>query len=256
MRVIRVERDGLAYYGILEDGLVFRLHRQPGHMEPVPVSDVNILPLVTPSKVVCVGLNYRAHAEELGYPLPSMPSFFLKPPSSIIGNGEAIVLPSGMGRIEHEAELAMIVGRRCRNLDLKDAAKSLFGFTCANDVTAREVQKADPLIGHCKSYDTFCPVGPWIETDLEPLDALSIRCLVNGEVRQSANTGDMIFRPFDLLCFLSRVMTLMPGDVILTGTPPGISLIRTNDVVQVSIEGIGTLSNPVEGPGPEESCLQ
>ena len=138
----------------------------------------------------------------------------------------------------------------------EEAEESLFGFTCANDVTAREVQKVDPLIGHCKSYDTFCPIGPWIETELEDINDLSIRCLVNGEVRQSANTGDMIFRPLDLLCFLSRVMTLMPGDVILTGTPPGISPIQADDVVQVSIEGISTLSNPVEGPGPEEKILQ
>ena len=248
MRIIRVEHGGTSYYGILEDGLVFRLHQQPGHMEPIPLSEAKVLPLVTPSKVVCVGLNYKAHAEELGYPLPNMPSFFLKPPSSIIGNGEPIVLPSGMGRIEHEAELAMVVGKVCRNLTPEEAEESLFGFTCANDVTAREVQKVDPLIGHCKSYDTFCPIGPWIETELEDINDLSIRCLVNGEVRQSANTGDMIFRPLDLLCFLSRVMTLMPGDVILTGTPPGISPIQADDVVQVSIEGIGTLSNPVEAP--------
>lgn len=256
MRIIRVEHGGTSYYGILEDGLVFRLHQQPGHMEPIPLSEAKVLPLVTPSKVVCVGLNYKAHAEELGYPLPNMPSFFLKPPSSIIGNGEPIVLPSGMGRIEHEAELAMVVGKVCRNLTPEEAEESLFGFTCANDVTAREVQKVDPLIGHCKSYDTFCPIGPWIETELEDINDLSIRCLVNGEVRQSANTGDMIFRPLDLLCFLSRVMTLMPGDVILTGTPPGISPIQADDVVQVSIEGIGTLSNSVEGPGPEEKILQ
>lgn len=256
MRVIRVEYGGMSYYGILEDGLVFRLHREPGHMEPIPLSEAKVLPLVAPSKIVCVGLNYKEHAEELGYPLPEMPSFFLKPPSSIIDNGESIVLPSGMGRIEHEAELAMVVGKVCRNITPEEAAQSLFGFTCANDVTAREVQKRDPLIGHCKAYDTFCPVGPWIETELEDIDDLSIRCLVNGEVRQSANTGDMIFRPFDLLSFLSRVMTLMPGDLILTGTPPGISPIRADDLVQVSIEGIGTLSNPVEGPGPEENLLQ
>ena len=142
MRIIRVEHGGTSYYGILEDGLVFRLHQQPGHMEPIPLSEAKVLPLVTPSKVVCVGLNYKAHAEELGYPLPNMPSFFLKPPSSIIGNGEPIVLPSGMGRIEHEAELAMVVGKVCRNLTPEEAEESLFGFTCANDVTAREVQKS------------------------------------------------------------------------------------------------------------------
>ena len=121
MRIIRVEHGGTAYYGVLEDGLVFRLHKQPGHMEPIPLSEAKVLPLVTPSKVICVGLNYKAHAEELGYPLPNMPSFFLKPPSSIIGNGEPIVLPSGMGRIEHEAELAMVVGKVCRNLTPEEA---------------------------------------------------------------------------------------------------------------------------------------
>lgn len=142
MRIIRVEHGGTSYYGILEDGLVFRLHQQPGHMEPIPLSEAKVLPLVTPSKVVCVGLNYKAHAEELGYPLPNMPSFFLKPPSSIIGNGEPIVLPSGMGRIEHEAELAMVVGKVCRNLTPEEAEESLFGFTCANDVTAARYRRS------------------------------------------------------------------------------------------------------------------
>lgn len=156
MRVIRVEHGGTSYYGILEDGLVFRLHRQPGRMEPTPLSETTVLPLVTPSKVVCVGLNYKAHAEELGYPLPQMPSFFLKPPSSIIGNGEAIVLPSGMGRIEHEAELAMVVGKVCRNLTREEAEESLFGFTCANDVTAREVQR--PI----RSSGTANPTTPFV----------------------------------------------------------------------------------------------
>lgn len=256
MRIIRVEHGGASYYGILEDGLVFPLRRQPGRMEPLPLEEARVLPLASPSKIICVGLNYKAHAEELGYPLPQMPSFFLKPPSALIANGEPIVLPFGMGRIEYEAELAMVVGKACRNLSPDEARESLFGFTCANDVTAREVQKADPLIGHCKAYDTFCPLGPWIETDLERLDDLSVRCLVNGELRQSGNSGDMIFKPYDLLCFLSRVMTLLPGDVILTGTPPGIGPIRAGDVVQVSIEGIGVLSNPVEGPAPEEEILQ
>lgn len=255
MRVIRVEKDGSSYYGILEDGLVFRLHKTPGHMEPVPVSELRILPLVTPSKVICVGLNYKAHAEELGYPLPSMPSFFLKPPTSIIGNGESILLPADMGRIEHEAELTLVIGRQCRNLTIKEAETCLLGITCANDVTAREVQKIDPLIGHCKAYDTFCPIGPWIETDVEDLDDRSVRCLVNGKVRQSASTADMIFRPFELLCFLSRVMTLMPGDVVLTGTPSGIGPIVADDLVQVAIDGVGTLSNPVEGPA-EKMVLQ
>lgn len=256
MRIIRVEHGGTAYYGVLEDGLVFRLRKRPGPMEPVPLAEARVLPLVNPSKVICVGLNYKAHAEELGYPLPQMPSFFLKPPSAVIGNGEAVVLPSGMGRIEHEAELAMVVGKVCRNLTVKEAEESLFGFTCANDVTAREVQKVDPLIGHCKAYDTFCPIGPWIETDVERLEDVAVRCLVNGEIRQSGCVGDMIFKPYELLSFLSRVMTLMPGDVVLTGTPPGVSPIRVGDVVQVSIEGVGVLSNPVEGPAPEEKIVQ
>ena len=250
MRIIRVEHGGTSYYGILEDGLVFRLHQQPGHMEPIPLSEAKVLPLVTPSKVVCVGLNYKAHAEELGYPRAL--AFQHDHPFIQHFNDGLLFLKE-----QPQAELFRDgVGKVCRNLTPEEAEESLFGFTCANDVTAREVQKVDPLIGHCKSYDTFCPIGPWIETDLEDINDLSIRCLVNGEVRQSANTGDMIFRPLDLLCFLSRVMTLMPGDVILTGTPPGISPIQADDVVQVSIEGIGTLSNPVEGPGPEEKILQ
>ena len=166
MRIIRVEHGGTAYYGVLEDGLVFRLHKQPGHMEPIPLSEAKVLPLVTPSKVICVGLNYKAHAEELGYPLPNMPSFFLKPPSSIIGNGEPIILPSGMGRIEHEAELAMVVGKVCRNLTPEEAEGSLFGFTCANDVTAREVQKADPSSGTASPTIRFVPSARGLKPSL------------------------------------------------------------------------------------------
>lgn len=256
MRIIRVHYKGSVFYAALQDGAVLCLHRQLGLTEPIPLTEVTLLPLVAPSKVICVGLNYREHAEEIGFPVPNEPSFFLKPPSSIISNGQPIQLPAGAGRIEHEGELAIVMGQTCRELTRDTVAQNIFGYTCANDVTAREIQKRDPLIGHCKSYDTFCPIGPWIETAVEDVDALSVRCVVNGAVRQSASTSDMIFSPYDLVCYLSQIMTLMPGDVILTGTPSGVGGLAPDDMVQVEIDGVGVLFNPVEGPTPEEKILQ
>lgn len=256
MRIIRVQYKGSVFYAALREGAVLCLHRQLGLNDPIPLTEVSILPLVAPSKVICVGLNYRDHARELGFEPPEQPSFFLKPPSSIIGNGQAVVLPADVGRIDHEAELALVMGQTCRNISLDNVTKYLFGYTCANDITARDVQKHDPLTGHCKAYDTFCPLGPWIETEVENLDALPIRCVVNGEVRQSGTTADMIFSPHELVCRLSRIMTLMPGDVILTGTPAGASSIKAGDMVQVEIDGVGVLFNPVESAERNDTVLQ
>lgn len=256
MRIIRVHHKGSVFYAALQDGAVLCLHKQLGLTDPIPLTEVTLLPLVAPSKVICVGLNYREHAKEIGYAVPIEPSFFLKPPSSIISNGQPIQLPAGAGRIEHEGELALVIGQTCRDVTPDAVAQNIFGYTCANDVTAREIQKRDPLIGHSKSYDTFCPIGPWIETAVEDVNALSVRCVVNGEVRQSSSTADMIFSPHELVCYLSRIMTLMPGDVILTGTPPGVSALAPDDMVQVEIDGVGVLFNPVEGPTPEEKILQ
>lgn len=256
MRIIRVQYKGSVFYAALQEGAVLCLHRQLGLEGPIPLTEVSILPLVAPSKVICVGLNYREHALEVGYSLPEEPSFFLKPPSAIIGNGQPIILPTDVGRIEHEAELALIIGQTCHNISPENVAKNLFGYTCANDITARELQKRDPLIGHCKSYDTFCPLGPWIETEVENVNALAVRCVVNGEVRQSGSTADMIFSPAEIVCRLSRIMTLLPGDVILTGTPAGVSAIRPGDMVQVEIEGVGVLFNPVETSEDAETVIQ
>lgn len=256
MRIIRVQHKGAIFYAALQDNnAVLCLHRQLGFNDPIPLSEVSILPLVVPSKVICVGLNYRDHAAELDYSVPDKPCFFLKPPSSVIGNGQPIVVPTGVGRIDHEAELAIIMGQTCHDLNPEIAAQSIFGYTCANDVTARDLQKGDPLLGHSKAYDTFCPIGPWIETEVENVDDLAIRCVVNGEVRQAGSTADMLFSPLELVCFLSKVMTLLPGDVILTGTPSGVSGIVPGDMVQVEIDTVGVLFNPVEG-ALEEKILQ
>ena len=244
MRVMRVEHEGYSQYAVVRADGSFAAMDAPDD-EGSSLAGARPLPLVSPSKIVCVGLNYRAHAAEVNYPIPEMPSFFLKPPTSLIGSGETIVLPQGRGRIDYEAELALVIGKKCRNLTLENARSAIFGITCANDVTARAVQSRDPLIGHCKSYDTFCPLGPWIETDVPDLNDLVVRCVVNGEERQCGHTSDMIFSPVDLLCFISGIMTLLPGDVVLTGTPPGVGPIVSGDTVSVEISGIGTLSNSV-----------
>ena len=256
MRIIRVQHNNLVFYAELLDGAVRCLHQDLGYAGPVALSEVSIMPLVAPPKMVCVGLNYRDHALEMDMPIPSKPSFFLKPPTSLVGNGQAIVMPTDVGRVDAEAELALVIGQTCRNISPQDVPSRIFGYTCANDVTARTIQKTDPLLGHAKAYDTFCPLGPWIETQVDDVDALPVRCIINGEVRQSGNTADMIFRPSELISFISRVMTLVPGDVVLTGTPAGVSPIHPGDMVQIEIDGVGVLFNPVEELVPFDVVMQ
>lgn len=256
MRIIRVQHKEAVFYAELVEGAVRCLNRHLDLPDLIPLSAISILPLVAPSKVVCVGLNYRAHAEELNFPIPSRPEFFLKPPTSVLSHGHAIVLPRGVGRVDAEAELALVIGQSCRNISPEDAANHIFGYTCANDVTARDIQQQDSLIGHCKSYDTFCPVGPWLETDIPDPGNLPIRCVVNEEVRQQSSTADMLFSPYELVSFLSRVMTLTPGDLVLTGTPVGVSPIVDGDMVQVEIEGVGVLFNRAEDQTPVDAIMQ
>lgn len=256
MRIIRVQYKESVFYAELLEGSVRCLLSQLQLPDPIPLQDVSILPLVAPSKVVCVGLNYRAHCEELGFPVPSRPEFFLKPPTSILLNGQSIILPPHVGRVDAEAELALVMGQFCHNVSEDNAAQYIFGYTCANDVTARDVQRQESLIGHCKAYDTFCPIGPWLETEVEDVNALPIRCVVNNEVRQDGNTDDMLFSPFRLVSYLSKIMTLVPGDVILTGTPPGVSAIQDGDMIQVEIEGVGVLFNPAEMQAPSDVVVQ
>jgi 2-keto-4-pentenoate hydratase/2-oxohepta-3-ene-1,7-dioic acid hydratase in catechol pathway len=206
-----------------------------------PVSPTNV---VAPSKIVCVGRNYAEHAKELGNEAPPEPILFLKAPSSVLAPEGTIIRPPQSQRVDFEGELAIVIGRQARNVRRADWRGYVLGFTCGNDVTARDLQKKDVQFTRAKSFDTFCPIGPVIETDLDP-SALNLVTRVNGEVKQKGNTRDMIFPCGFLVEFISSVMTLCPGDVILTGTPAGVGPLQSGDVVEVEIDGIGTLRNHV-----------
>lgn len=199
----------------------------------------------TPSKIVCVGRNYAEHAAELGNELPKEPMLFLKAPSALIFDGDAIVLPPQSEQVEHEAELGIVIGRQCKNIGDDEAPfQFVKGYTCLNDVTARDLQRRDGQFARAKSFDTFCSIGPSIVGDLDVSD-LAVVCRVNGVVKQDGQTSQMVFPPEFLIRYISRMMTLMPGDLIATGTPAGVSRLNPGDVCEVEIEGIGVLSNPV-----------
>jgi 2-keto-4-pentenoate hydratase/2-oxohepta-3-ene-1,7-dioic acid hydratase in catechol pathway len=202
------------------------------------------LNVVVPTKIVCIGRNYADHAKELGNEAPSEPIIFLKPPSAVIPPEAAIVMPPQSQRVDFEGELAIVIARKAKNVSRAHWRDYVLGFTCANDVTARDLQKKDVQFTRGKGFDTFCPVGPVIETDLDP-SALRLVTRVNGEVKQNGNTRDMIFKCDFIIEFITSVMTLCPGDVILTGTPAGVGPLNSGDVVEVEIEGIGTLRNHV-----------
>lgn len=210
-----------------------------------PLADVRLLAPILPSKVVCVGLNYAAHAREMGSEPPAEPVIFLKPSTAVCGPGDPIVRPTGLSeRVDFEGELAVVVGRLCREVPASRAAEVIFGYTCANDVTARDLQAKDGQWARAKGFDTFCPLGPWIETDLNSGD-LALTTRLNGEVRQSASTSLLLHDVAALVEYVSAAMTLLPGDVLLTGTPAGVGPMDCGDEVSVTIDGIGTLSNPV-----------
>lgn len=238
-------------YGLLIDGVVYQWQGDPfsaadytpGRSLGEP-SRLQLAPPVRPSKIVCVGRNYTAHAAERQADVPDEPMLFLKPPSALIGHGAPIEFAAEAGRVDHEAELAVIIRTQARRVSRANALDYVLGYTCANDVSARDYQKKDGQWGRAKGFDTFCPLGPWIATDLDPSD-LAIRCYVNDELRQDGRTSQMVFDVPALISFISHVMTLKPGDVILTGTPAGVSPLRDGDTVRVEIEGIGPLSNPV-----------
>ena len=202
-------------------------------------------PNFKPSKIVCVGRNYADHAAELGNDVPSEPLLFLKAPSALIYDGEAIVLPDISVQVEHEGELAVVISKTCKGLsDNADVSAYILGYTCINDVTARDIQRKDVQFARGKSFDTFCPIGPHIETELDVAD-ISVVCRVNGEVKQHGRTSQMVFPVDNLIRYISNMMTLNPGDVIATGTPSGVSKMVTGDVCEVEIEGIGILRNIV-----------
>ena len=238
-------------YGLIEDDQVRDISGAPwstwthgSHLWPV--ADVRLLAPVDPGKIVCVGRNYVAHAAEFGHEVPKEPLIFLKPPSAMIGPGEPIVLTPQSQRVEHEGELALVVGRRCSHLkDSDDALAYLLGYSCLNDVTARDLQKSDVQFTRAKGFDTFCPFGPHIETQLDPSDVL-VETHVNGVLRQSGRTSLMVYPVAFLVRWISRVMTLNPGDVIATGTPAGVGPLVAGDIVDVSVSGVGVLRNPVQ----------
>jgi 2-keto-4-pentenoate hydratase/2-oxohepta-3-ene-1,7-dioic acid hydratase in catechol pathway len=215
----------------------------------LPLADVKLLAPVAPSKIVCVGRNYREHAAELGNKMPDEPLLFLKAPSALIANGDCIQLPPQSQQVEHEGELGVVIGRAARNLtEDEDPLNYVMGYTCVNDVTARDLQRKDVQFTRAKSFDTFCPVGPFIVSDVNPLN-LSVTTRVNGVVKQNGNTADMAFSVPFLIRYIAGIMTLNPGDLIATGTPAGVSPMKYGDVVEVEVEGIGVLRNPIWTPG-------
>jgi 2-keto-4-pentenoate hydratase/2-oxohepta-3-ene-1,7-dioic acid hydratase in catechol pathway len=209
-----------------------------------PLTEARLLAPVQPSKIICIGRNYAEHAKEHGAEVPQVPLIFMKPPSAIINPGEAIILPPQSHQIEHEAELVVVIGKRGRNLIAEEAQSHIFGYTAGNDVTARDLQKTDGQWTRAKGFDTFCPFGPWIDTEFDASDAV-ITCKVSGQPRQMASTRDMVFNVNMLIAFISSIMTLEPGDLIFTGTPAGVGPLKPGDRVEVEIEGLGKLVNPV-----------
>jgi 2-keto-4-pentenoate hydratase/2-oxohepta-3-ene-1,7-dioic acid hydratase in catechol pathway len=253
MKIVRVDSrvDDITYGVVEPEGI--RLHLGSPFVAWEPTETVvgwdqaRLLSPVIPTKIVAVGRNYEDHAAELNSPVPEAPLLFLKPPTAVIGPLQAIRLPPASENVHHEAELAVVINKVARDVKAEDAGSYVLGYTAANDVTARDLQRRDGQWTRAKGFDTFCPLGPAIDTDLDPLEGLQITCRVNGELRQSGSTADMIFGVAELIAYASAIMTLLPGDVILTGTPAGVGPLVDGDRVEVEIEGIGVLLNPVVG---------
>ncbi|PXY27042.1 fumarylacetoacetate hydrolase family protein [Prauserella muralis] len=254
MRLARIAHpDGVAFVSIDGDGDDAQVLEIADHPfgQPTytgrrwPLADVRLLAPILPSKVIAVGRNYAAHAQEFGNEVPGEPMIFLKPSTSVIGPNAAIKLPPASARVDFEGELAVVIGQPVKNVPAARAGQAILGYTVANDVSARDLQKSDGQWGRAKGFDTFCPLGPWIETALDPSD-LAIRSEVDGEVRQDARTSALVHKVPALVEFVSAVMTLLPGDVILTGTPEGVGPITEGQQVSITVEGIGTLTNPVQ----------
>jgi len=249
MKCIRFEKNGQLFHGLLTGTEVQKI---TGDIftdytigkECFLLEQVNLLPPCMPTKIVAVGLNYLGHAHEMQMAIPDEPLLFLKPSTAVIGPGAAIIYPKMSQRVDYEGELGVVIGRRCKNVSEQNAPDYVFGYTCLNDVTARDLQKKDGQFTRSKSFDTFCPIGPCIETELDPADA-RIETRLNGQLRQETSTADFIFPVYRLVSFISQVMTLLPGDVIATGTPSGIGPMQPGDEVEVCIGGIGSLRNQV-----------
>ena len=247
MRIVRFWDGNKVSYGSLEDDIVWPIE---GNLygnyslsnKSMNLNEVQLLAPCEPTKVICIGLNYHDHAKEMNLPIPKEPIVFLKPPSAITGPGTNIVYPAQCTRLDYEAELAIVMGSVTKNIEPEDAMDNVLGYTCSNDVTARNLQPKDGQWAMAKSFDTFCPIGPYIATDVSASD-LNIKLMLNGEVKQNSNASQMIFSVSFLISYLSKIMTIFPGDVILTGTPSGIGPMEPGDVVTVEIENIGKLTN-------------
>jgi 2-keto-4-pentenoate hydratase/2-oxohepta-3-ene-1,7-dioic acid hydratase in catechol pathway len=256
MRIVRFDHRGKAVYGLVEGESIVPLAAAPweagGSAErtgaAVERRSAALLVPVVPSKILCVGRNYRAHAAELGQEVPEKPLIFLKAPSSLLPHRGNVLLPPESSRVDHEGELAVVIGRRGRRLSREEATRAVFGYSCALDITARDLQKTDGQWWRAKGFDTFCPLGPAVETDVDPSDLL-LETLVDGVVKQSGRTSEMAFDIPTLVAWASHAMTLMPGDVLLTGTPEGVSPLSPGQIVEVRIGGVGTLSVRVEKEG-------
>jgi 2-keto-4-pentenoate hydratase/2-oxohepta-3-ene-1,7-dioic acid hydratase in catechol pathway len=250
MRIVRyqVKNENPHYGWIYEEkvgGIDGDIYGEYRRLEAkIPLAEVKLLAPAQPGKIICVGRNYVEHAKEMGNDVPKVPLIFLKPPSSIINPGDAIVLPPQSQQVEHEGELVAVIGKRGRNITIEQARSHILGYTIGNDVTARDLQKSDGQWTRAKGFDTFCPFGPWIDTEFDISDAL-ITCKVSGQPRQMASTRDMVFNVGTLVAFVSSVMTLETGDILFTGTPSGVGILRDGDQVVVEIEGLGNLTNPV-----------
>jgi 2-keto-4-pentenoate hydratase/2-oxohepta-3-ene-1,7-dioic acid hydratase in catechol pathway len=249
MKIVRYQDGSLVKYGVVEGEGVREMDGDPfGHLHLISrikkIGEVKLLSPCLPSKIVALGLNYRDHAEEVKLPIPDKPLLFIKPSTSVIGPGEAIIYPKMSKRVDYEAELAVVIGKVAQKVLEERAGDYILGYTCLNDVTARDLQPKDGQWTTAKGFDTFCPIGPWIVTDMDP-HHLDVSSYLNGERRQHSNTKNLIFHPHQLVSFISCVMTLLPGDVIATGTPSGIGPMAIGDKIDVVIEGIGTLSNHV-----------
>lgn len=250
MKIVRIKSGDDIVYGVADaEGVLVYKGSPFVAWEPtevvVPWPSVTLLAPVIPTKVMCVGRNYEDHAAEFDHDVPEEPMIFIKPATSVVGPNANVVHPRISKEVHHEAELAVVISRPARGVKAEDAGQYIFGYTAANDVTARDLQYKDGQWARAKGFDTFCPLGPAIETELDPLERLAVICSVNGEVRQAGFTSDMVFGVAELVEYITAFTTMLPGDVILTGTPSGVGKVEPGDVMEVEIDGIGTLANPV-----------
>lgn len=252
MKFVRFEKDDKISYGVLDGKNIAEISGQPFEKPLIytkkiySLEEVKILSPVTPSKIIGIGLNYAEHIEEMKDKKPATPKMFMKPSTSVIGTGETIIYPTHMSkRVDYEGELGIVIGKITKNVAVEEAKDCIFGYTIVNDVTARDLQKMDGVWTRAKGFDTFCPIGNVVETDIDPLN-LHIVTYINGEIKQDSFTSHMIFNVYELVSYVSKIMTLLPGDVIASGTPKGVGPLNIDDEVEISIEGIGTLKNRVK----------